>query len=70
MLLLPILSNCTQYTAVLGPSITFAQTGSVAQATTTLSKSIAINKVKKEFNGKIDFMSIKNGAKIKIEFIK
>ncbi len=49
ILLLPILSNCTQYTAVLGPSITFAQTGSVAQATTTLSKSIAINKVKKEY---------------------
>ena len=49
LLLLPILSNCTQYTAVLGPSITFAQTGSVAQATTTLSKSLAINKVKKEY---------------------
>ena len=49
MLLLPILSNCTQYSAVIGPSITFAQTGSFAQASSALSKSIAINEVKKEY---------------------
>ena len=49
LLLLPILSNCTQYTAVIGPSITLAQTGSFAQASTALSKSIAINEVKKEY---------------------
>ena len=49
MLLLPILSNCTQYSAVIGPGITLAQTGSFAQATTALSKSIAINEVKKEY---------------------
>ena len=49
MLLLPILSNCTQYSAVIGPSITLAQTGSFAQASTAFSKSIAINEVKKEY---------------------
>jgi hypothetical protein len=49
LLLLPILSNCTQYTAVIGPSITLAQTGSFAQASTALSKSIVINEVKKEY---------------------
>ena len=49
MLLLPILSNCTQYSAVIGPGITFAQTGSFAQASSALSKSIAINEVKKEY---------------------
>ena len=43
------MSNCTQYTAVIGPSITLAQTGSFAQASTALSKSIAINEVKKEY---------------------
>ena len=49
LLLLPILSNCTQYTAVIGPTITLAQTGSFAQASTALSKSLAINEVKKEY---------------------
>ena len=49
ILLLPILSNCTQYSAVIGSGITFAQTGSVAQASSALSKSIAINEVKKEY---------------------
>ena len=49
MLILPILSNCTQYSAVIGPGITLAQTGSFAQASSALSKSIAINEVKKEY---------------------
>ena len=49
LLLLPILNNCTQYSAVIGPSITLAQTGSFAQASTAFSKSIAINEVKKEY---------------------
>ena len=43
------MSNCTQYTAVIGPGITLAQTGSFAQASTALSKSMAINEVKKEY---------------------
>ncbi len=49
LFLLPLLSNCSQYTAVIGPGITLAQTGSFAQASTALSKSIAINEVKKEY---------------------
>ena len=49
LFLLPLLSNCTQYSAVIGPGITLAQTGSFAQASSALSKSIAINEVKKEY---------------------
>ena len=49
LFLLPLLSNCSQYTAVIGPGITLAQTGSFAQASTALSKSIAINEVKQEY---------------------
>ena len=49
ILLLPILSNCTQYSALVGPTLTFANTGSIAQATTSLSSSLAINEVKKEY---------------------
>tara|TARA_B100000524_G_scaffold257120_1_gene139428 strand:+ start:191 stop:415 length:225 start_codon:yes stop_codon:yes gene_type:complete len=34
---------------MVGPSITLAQTGSIAQATTSLSSSLAINKVKNDY---------------------
>ena len=43
------MSNCTQYSAVIGPGITLAQTGNFTQASSALSKSIAINEVKKEY---------------------
>ena len=54
LLLLPILSNCTQYSAVIGPSITLAHTGSFAQASTAFSKSIASNEVKKEYANNLE----------------
>ena len=54
LLLLPILSNCTQYSAVIGPSITLAHTGSFAQATTSLSSSLAINEAKKEYANNLE----------------
>ena len=43
ILLIPFLSNCSQYTAMVGPTITLAETGSVLQATTSLSGSLAMN---------------------------
>ena len=54
LLLLPILNNCTQYSAVIGPSITLAHTGSFAQASTSLSSSLAINEVKKEYANNLE----------------
>ena len=47
--MLPILSNCTQYSAMISPALTLAHTGSLAQASTSLSSSLAINEVKKEY---------------------
>ena len=44
-----MLSNCTQYSAMISPALTLAHTGSFAQATTSLSSSLAINEVKKEY---------------------
>ncbi len=49
LFLLPVLSNCTQYSAMIGPTLTLAHTGSFAQASTSLSSSLAINEVKKEY---------------------
>ena len=53
ILLIPFLSNCTQYSALVGPTLTFANTGSIAQATTSLSSSLAINEVKKEYTNNL-----------------
>ena len=52
-LMLPLLSNCTQYSAMLSPALTLAHTGSFAQASTSLSSSLAINEVKKEYTNNL-----------------
>ena len=38
---------------MISPAITLAHTGSLAQASTSLSSSLAINEVKKEFNNNL-----------------
>ena len=52
LLLLPVLNNCTQYSAMVGPSYTLMETGNILQATTSLSGSLAMNsattEIKKE----------------------
>ena len=50
---LPVLSNCTQYSAMVSPALTLAHTGSLAQASTSLSSSLAINEVKKEYTNNL-----------------
>jgi hypothetical protein len=45
LFLLPVLSNCTQYSAMLSPALTLAHTGNIAQATSSL----AINKAKDDY---------------------
>ena len=51
--LLPILSNCTQYSALVGPTLTLVNTGSITQATTSLSGSLAMKEVKKEYTNNL-----------------
>ena len=53
LFLLPILSNCSQYSAMITPAFTLAHTGSLAQASTSLSSSLAINEVKKEYTNNL-----------------
>ena len=53
LFLLPLLSNCTQYSAMISPAFTLAHTGSLAQASTSLSSSLAINEVKKEYTNNL-----------------
>ena len=49
LLIIPFLSNCTQYSAMLSPSITLASGGTMTQATTSLSSSLAMNKAKSNY---------------------
>ena len=49
-----MLSNCAQYSAMLSPALTLAHTGSFGQATTSLSSSLAINEVKKEYTHNLE----------------
>ena len=49
-----MLSNCTQYSAMISPALTLAHTGSLAQASTSLSSSLAINEVKKEYANNLE----------------
>ena len=49
LLIIPFLSNCTQYSAMLSPSITLASGGTLTQATTSLSSSLAMNKAKSNY---------------------
>ena len=58
ILLVPFLTNCSQYTAMVGPTITLAETGNVLQATSSLSSSLAMNKLKKNIIAEINNQNI------------
>ena len=57
ILLVPFLSNCSQYSAMVGPTITLAETGSILQATGSYSSSLAMNNVKQ---GLVDEINAEN----------
>ncbi len=54
ILMIPFLSNCSQYSAMIGPSYTLVETGSVLQATGSLSRSLAMNNAKQSIVDEIN----------------
>ena len=58
LFLLPLLNNCGQYSAMIGPSITLAETGSVLRATSSLSSSLAMNNMKQSFSDELNSQNI------------
>ena len=58
ILMIPALSNCGQYSAMIGPSYTLVETGSVLQATSSLSSSLAMNNAKKNIIAEINSQNI------------
>ena len=54
ILMIPVLSNCGQYSAMIGPSYTLVETGSILQASTSLSSSLAMNNAKQSLTDEIN----------------
>ena len=54
ILVIPFLSNCSQYSAMIGSSYTLVETGSVLQATGSLSRSLAMNNAKQSIVDEIN----------------
>ena len=53
--LLPLfLSNCGQYSAMIGPSYTLVETGNILQASSSLSSSLAMKNAKQSFADEIN----------------
>ena len=46
ILMIPVLSNCGQYSAMIGPSYTLVESGSILQASSSLSSSLAMSNAK------------------------
>ena len=54
LLLLPMLNNCTQYSAMIGPSYTLVETGNILQASSSLSSSLAMKNAKQSIVDEIN----------------
>ena len=72
ILMIPVLSNCGQYSAMIGPSYTLVETGSVLQATGSLSRSLAMNNAKQSIVDDInnDTCPIVHSAELNKIFLK
>ena len=49
-LLIPLLNNCSQYSAMVKPSLTLANGGSISQVSSSLVSSLAVNNVKQNID--------------------
>ena len=46
IIFIPFLNNCTQYSAMINPSLTLASGGTITQASSSLASSIAVGQVR------------------------
>jgi len=53
LIVFPLLTNCTQYSAMMNPSITLATGGTISQASTSLASSLAVNEAKKSIQAEV-----------------
>ena len=53
LLFIPLLSNCTHVHCISWTSLTFAQSGSILQASTSLTSSLMMNKARDNLNNEL-----------------
>ena len=53
LIVFPVLTNCTQYSAMMNPSITLATGGTISQASTSFASSLAVNEAKKSLQAEV-----------------
>ena len=53
LIFIPFLTNCTQYSAMINPSVTLVSGGTLSQASTSLARSLAVNQVKQNVEAEI-----------------
>ena len=52
-LLIPLLNNCAQYSSLVGPSLTLANSGSILRASASYAGSLSMNKLKKDYSNNL-----------------
>jgi len=57
-LLIPLLNNCGQYSAAVGPSLTMLNSGSILQASASYAGSSAIKKFKEDYINELNVEKI------------
>ena len=55
---MPLLNNCGPHSAVIGPSLTLVNSGSILQASTSYASSLTINKLKEDYADKLNVTNI------------
>ena len=53
LIVFTVLTNCTQYSAMMNPSITLATGGTISQASTSFASSMAVNEAKKGLQAEV-----------------
>ena len=58
LLLIPLLNNCTQYSSLVGPSLTLANSGSILQASASYASALSMNKIKENYADELNVEKI------------
>ena len=57
-LLIPLLNNCAQYSSLVGPSLTLANSGNILQASASYASALSINKLKEDYINELNVEKI------------
>ena len=55
---MPLLNNCGPHSAIIGPSLTLINTGSILQASASYASSLTMNKLKEDYADELNLANI------------